>query len=192
MAGISFDKIKGVYVNAPRKPDIPIRLKMKPDCDGRIMPAGYYKKPKQKADISEMKEIIENNACADTGAEVNLAGEALMRKMGLSEENLHQDGIQIKGAGGKPIPVLGFYPIAMSRDGEKLGNTRAVVYFAQGAARSYISLTSLKDLKAIPDDFPNGSVENANIQNDTNSVQDSVQSDEGEYLKEEISTKVTP
>ena len=57
------------------------------------------------------RKMVETNNCPDTGASVSISSRNLMRKMGITQDNLIQD--RVAAAEGSTIKAWGFLPVKM-------------------------------------------------------------------------------
>ena len=111
----------------------------------------------------DRRKVKEPNNCPDTGASITIAGNSLLRKMGLTRDNLVQDDTRVAAAEGSTIKVWGFIPVIL-RTNDKNGvsrETNECLYFAEGVVTTLVSLTALKNLGCVSKNFPYSDIETA-------------------------------
>ena len=115
------------------------------------------------------RSAIDKTNCPDTGASIMIAGRGLMRRMGLTHNNLHRDKTNVSAAEGSKIKVLGFIPVKLKvKDNEGQEHVaRECLYFAEGVITTLVSLGALKNLNCLPANFPNPSSESASSLTET-------------------------
>ena len=79
-------------------------------------------------------KVVENNNCPDTGASISLARRSLMKKMGITQDNLVQDNTSVSAAEGSTISVSGFLPMKfrVTRKDGLIFESNECLYFAEG------------------------------------------------------------
>merc|ERR1712082_145714 len=87
---------------------------------------------------------------------MGIGGKNLMRKLGLNNDNLMRDHTNVSAAEGSAIKVWGFLPVKLhvvdSAGGVREANE--CLYFAEGILNTLVSLTALKNLGCVSQNFP--------------------------------------
>ena len=135
---------------------------------------------------------VDSTNCPDTGASVTIADKNLMKKMGLTKDNLLKDNTRISAAEGTSIKVWGFIPVKLRvRDkGGEVRETNECLYFAEGVCTTLLSLGSLKNLGYVLKNFPYPDVESASSLTDSDDRND--EEDEKVEIKPRQPTPTRP
>ena len=129
--------------------------------------------------------MVETNNCPDTGASISFTGSSLVKKMGITQDNLVQDNTRVSAAEGSTIKVWGFIPVKFKSTGVK-GVTREsneCLYFAEGVVTTLISLNTLKNLGCISRNFPYPEMETASSLTDRDDRDGKEEDDKNEVIK---------
>lgn len=102
------------------------------------------------ASLSGRQEGRPVMAVADTGAQVCVAGPALLAKLGVKERGLLRKG-GLRDVADLPLACLGTFECCFALDGR---STRQEVFVVKTARNLFLSLTACKDLGLVPDTFP--------------------------------------
>ena len=115
-------------------------------------------------------------AIPDTGAEVSVAGVALLTSLGIKKKNLCTPRHNIRHVAGEKIDVLGSCKLSFKLNSIKILED---VYFIDNIQNMFLSFQACKKLMIIHNDFPNGITKQQNISTD----------DEANYPKVEYPKK---
>ena len=113
----------------------------------------------------DRRRVVETNNCPDTGASITISGRSLMKKMGITQDNLVQDNTRVSAAEGSTIKVWGFLPVKLKVMGQKGVDheSNECLYFAEGVVTTLISLGALKNLGCVSKNFPYPEMETASF-----------------------------
>ena len=117
---------------------------------------GGVKRAKVPIEKKDQIRVVENNNCPDTGASISLAGRSLMKKMGVTQDNLILENTSVSAAEGSTIRVWGFLPMKFKVTGKDglVRESNECMYFAEGVVNTLISLEALKNLGIVLHNFP--------------------------------------
>ena len=102
------------FVKKTSKNHVPLKLEVETLHEFTVDFAGnLVRKPRDPVTKENMRTVVDNTNCPDTGASVTIAGKSLMKKMGLTNNNLLRDNTRISAAEGTPIKVWGFIPVKL-------------------------------------------------------------------------------
>ena len=78
-----------------------------PPCENLFLPI-------QKSECETLKRMaMDNTNCPYTGASITIVCKRLMKKMVLTNVNLHRDNTRVSAMEGSTIKVLGFIPLSL-------------------------------------------------------------------------------
>ena len=101
--------------------------------------------------LTKKPKKTSKDGLADTGAQVCTAGPDLLTSLHIDREILIPTKLEVKGITHLPITMLGALFLEISANGM---HTKQIVYIAREARSLILSETALKDLGALPPDFP--------------------------------------
>ena len=140
------------FVQKVSKNHEPLKLEVKTLHDIIINFSEDSVRPAREPITKQNKRLaVDSTNCPDTGASVTIAGKNLMKKMGLTKDNLLKDNTWVSAAEGTSIKVWGFIPVKLRvRDkGGEVHETNECLYFAEGVCTTLVSLGSLKNLGCV-------------------------------------------
>ena len=141
-----YDDMKG-WVTKRSKDDPTVTVKLKTCEDG-------YKSLNL---IPKLSKTITHTAIADTGARTTVAGMNLVRALGLTQADLIPVKLQLYGANGSNLNILGgiFLSITSKDANNKTWETKQLCYIqSDNAQRFYLSRVACEQLGIIHDTFP--------------------------------------
>ena len=116
----------------------------------------------------DKRVAVDNTNCPDTGASVTISGKHLMRKMGLTRENLLTNNTRVSAAERTSIMMWGFIPVKL-RVKDQCGASSEMnkcLYFAERVLTMLVSLSALKNLGCVSQNFPYPETESASTLTD--------------------------
>merc|ERR1712082_379065 len=154
----------GRFIQKASKNYVPLKMEVETLHDVTVDNSnGQVRAPKVPINKANQRKATDNTNCPDTGASITIGGKILMKKLGLTSENLLKDNPTVSAAEGSNIRLLGFIPVTLRvRDGA--GGVREAcecLYFGDGILNTLVSLTALKNLGCVSRSFPYPDVETA-------------------------------
>merc|ERR1712082_464187 len=124
---------------------------------------GQLRAARVPVEKANQRKAVDNTNFPDTGASITIGGKILMKKLGLTNDNLLRDNTKVSAAEGSSIKLWGFIPVKLRvRDGA--GGVREAsecLYFGDRILNTLVFLTALKNLGCVSRSFPYPDVETA-------------------------------
>merc|ERR1712082_107582 len=154
----------GRFVQKASKNYVPLKMEVETLHDVTVDNTnGQVRAPKVPINKADQRRTVDNTNCPDTGASITIGGKLLMKKLGLTGENLLKDNTTVSAAEGSDIRLLGFIPVTL-RVRDEAGGVREAcecLYFGDGILNTLVSLTALKNLGCVSKSFPYPEAETA-------------------------------